>query len=113
MITEFVWLAILMALATYPSRALLLLLPGARKVPLPVQVYLRLVAPAVLASVAAVTVAVTVDAAHDPSFHFGPEWLAIALCAAVVAVRRSLLLGLIVASVFIASARALGLAALP
>ncbi len=114
MSTDLVPLAILMALVTYPSRVLLLLLPGARRLPSTLHLYLRLVAPAVLASLAAVSIMVVLDVARGPSFHVGPEWLAVGLCVAIVAFRRgSLFIGLVLAAALIASIRALGLAATP
>jgi hypothetical protein len=45
--------------------------------------------------------------------HVGPEWIAVGLCIAVVALRRSLLVGLILAAGSIAILRALGVAPLP
>ncbi len=110
--TDLIPLALLMAAATYPARALLFLAPG-RQLPAPLRLYLRLVAPAVLAAVAAVSVAITTSAVARPSLHVGPEWIAVALCATVVAMRRSLLLGLFVAAAFVVIARAVGLAPLP
>jgi hypothetical protein len=56
---------------------------------------------------------VVLDTARHPSFHIGPEWLAVGLCVLVVAMRRSLLIGLVLAAVLIAVLRALGVAALP
>ena len=41
-----------------------------------------------------------------PSFHVGIEWLAVGLCVAVVGVRRSLLVGLVLAAAIVAGARA-------
>jgi len=107
MSTALIPLAILMGLATYPSRALPLLVPGMNRLPERVRLYLRLVGPSVLAALAAVNVMVTLDANRHASFHVGFEWLAVALCIAVVAWRRNLFLGLIVAVVLTAAARAL------
>ena len=53
---------------------------------------------------------VVVDEARRPSFHIGPEWLAVGLCIAVVAARRSLLVGLVLAAALIAILRATGIA---
>jgi hypothetical protein len=65
-----------------------------------------------LATLAAVSVAVIVDASRTQrTFHIGIEWLAVALCVAVAAMRRSLLLGLVGAIALVAVSRALGLAA--
>jgi branched-subunit amino acid transport protein len=108
--TELVPLAFLMALATYPFRAIPLLTPGFERLPERVRLYLRLVGPAILAALAAVNTMVLVDAARRPSFHIGPEWLAVGLCIVIVATRRSLLVGLVLAAALIAVIRALGLA---
>lgn len=110
MSTELVPLALLMGLVTYPFRAIPLLASGFERLPEGVRLYLRLVGPAILAALAAVNTMVVVDAARRPSFHVGPEWLAVALCVAVVAARRSLLIGLVLAAALIAVIRALGLA---
>jgi branched-subunit amino acid transport protein len=106
-------LAILMGLVTYPWRAVPLLAPGIHRLPARLQDYLRLVGPAVLAALAAVNTMVVLDGARHPSFHIGPEWIAVGLCALVVASKRGLLIGLVLAAVLIAVLRALGMAALP
>ena len=106
-------LAILMGLVTYPWRAVPLLAPGINRLPARLQEYLRLVGPAVLAALAAVDTMVVLDAARHPSFHVGPEWIAVGLCALVVALKRGLLIGLVLAAVLIAVLRATGFAALP
>ena len=113
MSVELVGLALLMGLVTYPSRALPLLAPGIERLPPIVLEYLRLVGPAVLTALAAVNTMVIVDAAGDPAFHVGIEWLAVAICAGLTAWRRNLLIGLVGAVVLVAVARALGLAAIP
>lgn len=110
MSTDLVWLALFMGLATYPFRALPLLAPGMHRLPAPIQEYLRLVGPAILATLAAVSVMVVIDEARNPSFHLGIEWLAVAACVILVATRRGLLLGLIAAAGIAALARASGLA---
>lgn len=110
MTTDLVWLAVLMGAATYPSRALPLLAPGMHRLPRRVQEYLRLVGPAVLASLAAVTVMVAVDAERRPSFSVGIAWLAVGACVVLVAARRGLLVGLVAAAVIAALARGAGLA---
>jgi branched-subunit amino acid transport protein len=104
-------LALLMGLVTYPSRALPLLVPGMNRLPERIQLYLRLVGPSVLAALAAVNVMISLDPSRHASFHVGFEWVAVALCICVVAWRKNLFLGLIVAVVVIAAGRALGLAA--
>ncbi len=110
MSTVLVPLAVLMGLATYPWRAVPLLVPGMHRLPARVQLYLRLVGPSVLASLAAVGVMVVLDAARHPSLHVGWEWLSVGLCILVVAVRRNLLLGLVGAAGLIAILRATGVA---
>jgi branched-subunit amino acid transport protein len=109
----FVGLAVLMAAVTYPSRALPLLAPGIERLPAFVLAYLRLVGPAVLAALAAVNVLVVSDAAGRPGLHLGLEPLAVLLGVAVVAWRRNLILGILVAIVVTALARAVGLSPLP
>ena len=113
MTTSLVILAVLMFAVTYPSRALGLLTPGLDRLPRWAFDYLQLVGPAVLAALAAVNVMVLTDADGVPSFHVGIEWVAVLACLAVVAWRRNLLLGLIVAVAIVAVARAVGIAALP
>jgi len=108
--TVLVPLAILMGLATYPWRAVPLLAPGMHRLPARVQLYLRLVGPAVLAALAAVSTMVVLDADRHASFHVGPEWLAVGLCVVLVALRRSLLVGLVLAAGLIAVLRAIGAA---
>ena len=106
-------LALLMGLVTYPFRAIPMLLPGFDRLPDGVRLYLRLVGPAVLAALAAVNTMVGKDAAGAPTFHVGIEWLAVGICVAVVAMRRSLLIGLLLAAGLMAVARATGFAPLP
>jgi len=106
-------LAVLMGLATYPFRAIPLLAPGMHRLPARVRLYLRLVGPSVLAALAAVGTMVVLDANRHASFHVGAEWVAVGLCIAVVALRRGLLLGLVLAAALMAVLRAIGWAALP
>ncbi len=113
MSTELVLLALFMGLATYPARAIPLLVPGVERLPPRAIAYLRLVAPAVLAALAAVNVMVVLDADRTPSFHVGVEWLAVAVCGGLVAARRSLFAGLIVAAALVAILRAAEIAPLP
>jgi branched-subunit amino acid transport protein len=103
-------LAVLMGLVTYPSRALPMLVPGMNRLPATVQLYLRLVGPSVLAALAAANVMVALDADRHASFHVGLEWLAVGLCLAIVAWRKNLFIGLLVAAGLMAAARALGVA---
>lgn len=110
MSTNFVWLAVLMAAVTYPARAIPLLVPQMRRLPPVFLAYLRLVGPSVLSSLAAVSVAVRTGVSGRPELHIGPEWIAVAACVALVAWRRNLLVGLIVAAGLMAALRAFGLA---
>ena len=103
-------LAFLMGLATYPFRAIPMLVPGFDRLPEALRLYLRLVGPAVLAALAAVDTVVVKSAEGRPSFHVGIEWVAVALCIAIVALRKSLLIGLVVAAALVAIARATGIA---
>jgi branched-subunit amino acid transport protein len=110
MTTGLLWLAVLMGAATYPSRAIPLLVPGMHRLPVRVQEYLRLVGPAVLATLAAMSVMVALDSERHPSFHVGIEWLAVGACIVLVAARRGLLVGLVAAAAIAALARAGGFA---
>lgn len=105
MILDRVLLAALMGLVTYPARALPLVAPGLERLPARAYDYLRLVGPAVLASLAAVNVAVVLDAARRPSFHVGVEWAAVAVAVALVAWRRNLFAGLFAAAALTALVR--------
>jgi branched-subunit amino acid transport protein len=113
MSTALVPLALLMALVTYPARAIPLLVPGLDRLPATARLYTRLVAPAILASLAAVSIGVRTDPGGQPSFHLGGEWLAVGLCVALVAWRRNLFLGLVMAAALMAALRATGVAPLP
>jgi branched-subunit amino acid transport protein len=104
---EFVVLALFMGAVTYPSRALPLLAPGIERLPAPVLAYLRLVAPAVLAAIGAVNVLV-VGPGGRIGFHVGIEAAAVVACLVLTLWRGNLLLGLVVAVVTVAAARALG-----
>jgi branched-subunit amino acid transport protein len=109
MSTNLVLLAVLMFLVTYPSRALGLLAPAMDRLPQRALDYLQLVGPAILAALAAVNVMViTTDG--GPQFHIGLEWLAVGACLAVVAWRRNLFLGLVVAVAIAIAGRAMGIA---
>jgi branched-subunit amino acid transport protein len=105
---ELVGLALLMAAVTYPSRAIPLLLPGFDRMPRVVDEYLRLIGPGVLAALAAVNVLVVVDSDGTTRLEAGIELVAVLLCIAVVAWRRSLLPGLLLAVALVAVARWLG-----
>lgn len=106
-------LALLMGLATYPSRALPMLAPGIERLPPAALEYLRLVGPAVLTALAAVNVMVMTADGGTHVFHVGIEWAAVAVCAGLTAWRRNLLIGLVGAVVLVAVARAAGLAEIP
>ena len=112
MSADLVPLALLMGLATYPSRAIPMLLSRTERMPPLALSYLRLVGPAVLAALAAANTVVSVDTLADgtrvASFHVGPEWPAVALCLALVAWRRNLLLGIVAAVGLVAVVRAVG-----
>lgn len=102
-------LAVIMFVATYPSRAVPLLAPGFDRLPKQAFDYLRLVGPAILAALAAVNV-VVVNVDGRPTFHIGIEWLAVVACLALTWWRRNLLVGLVAAVAMTAFARAWGLA---
>jgi branched-subunit amino acid transport protein len=107
---ELVALAVLMAAVTYPSRALPLLAPGVERLPPSAAEYLRLIGPATLAALAITSVLVVVDEEGTRTLRPGIETLAVAVCVAVVAWRRNLLLGLGAAVVLVALTRAWGVA---
>ena len=113
MSTALIPLAILMGLVTYPFRAVPLLAPGFERLPGRARLYLRLVGPSVLAALAAVNTMVVKSDTGVVAFRVGWEWLAVGLCIAIVALRRNLLLGLVVAAGSIALLRAVGIAPLP
>ena len=111
---DLVPLAVLMGLATYPSRALPLLLSRTGRLRPAILDYLRLVGPAVLAALAAANTVVQVETLADGSrvsaFHVGIEWLAVLACVAIVTWRRNLLFGIVAAVALVAGVRAVGLA---
>jgi branched-subunit amino acid transport protein len=103
-------LAALMFAVTYPARAIPLLAPRFENLPPRALEYLRLVGPAVLGAIAAVEVLVGTGPDGRPVLVVGPEAGAVLVCALVVAWRRNLALGLLVAVPLIAVLRAVGLA---
>jgi branched-subunit amino acid transport protein len=107
--TELVLLAVLMFAVTYPSRAVPILAPGIERLPPRALLYLRLVGPAVLASLAAANTLVVTAVDGSPQFHVGVEAVGVAACLAVVAWRRNLLAGLVVGVALVAVARLAGL----
>ena len=112
MSTELVPLALLMFAATYPSRGLPLLTPWIERLPPGALAYLRLVGPAVLASLGVVNTVLLVDGDRRV-IHLGVETLGVLAGVALVAWRRNLLLGLVAAVAIVALARAAGVATLP
>jgi branched-subunit amino acid transport protein len=106
---DLVVLALLMAAVTYPARALPLLLPGVDRLPAIVLDYLRLVGPATLAALAAVNAVLVTDANGRPVLSLGLPALAVVLCLGIVMWRKSLVLGIAVAVVTVALARAFGI----
>jgi len=107
---DLVGLAVLMFAVTYPARAIPLLVARFERLPPRALEYLRLVGPAVLGAIAAVQVLVGVGADGRPILELGWEAAAVVACAAIVAWRRNLALGLLVAVVLIAGLRAAGIA---
>lgn len=106
---QLVLLAVLMAAVTYPSRALPLLAPGIERLPPRALLYLRLVGPAVLASIAATETLVRVDDAGMARIVISVDILGVVACAAIVAWRRNLLLGLLVGVALVAVLRLVAL----
>ena len=109
MSTQLVVLALLMGAVTYPSRALPLLAPGIERLPPRALLYLRLVGPAVLASLAAANTLVLTAPDGGHGFHVGIEAAGVMLCLGLVAWRRNLFLGLIAGVTLVALARVAGL----
>jgi branched-subunit amino acid transport protein len=107
---DLVALALLMGAVTYPWRVVPLLLPGIERLPSPVLGYLRLIGPAALSALAAVSVLVVEDDRGVAQLRLGVEALAVVMCIAVVAWRRNLFLGVALAVVLVAGARYLHLA---
>ena len=108
MSTQLVLLALLMLVVTYPSRALGLLAPAMDRLPRQALDYLQLVGPAVLTALAAVNVMIVVTDA-GPRVSVGLPWLAVGACLAIVAWRRNLFLGLVVAVAIAIAGRAVGI----
>jgi branched-subunit amino acid transport protein len=107
--TQLVLLAVLMFAATYPSRAVPILAPGIERLPPRALLYLRLVGPAVLASLAAANTVVAEAADGSQQFHVGVELVGVLACIVLVAWRRNLLFGLVVGVAVVALARFAGL----
>jgi branched-subunit amino acid transport protein len=107
---QLVGLAVLMFAVTYPARAIPLLLPRFENLPPRALEYLRLVGPAALGAIAAVEVLIREGPDGSPMIAIGWEAVAVGTCAAIVAWRRNLALGLLVAVILIAGLRAAGIA---
>jgi branched-subunit amino acid transport protein len=105
---ELVLLALLMGAVTYPSRALPMLTPGIERLPDRALLYLRLVGPAVLASIAATETLVKTGPTGGYSIVIGVEVLGVLACLGIVAWRRNLFLGLVVGVALVAAARFAG-----
>jgi branched-subunit amino acid transport protein len=109
MSTELIGLALLMLAVTYPSRAVPLLVPGIERLPARALLYLRLVGPAVLASLAAATSLVVEAPDGALVLRFGVEGVGVLVCVGLTAWRRNLFLGLVAGVGLVAAARALGI----
>lgn len=109
MSTEFVGLALLMLAATYPSRAVGLLVPGIHRLPKPALDYLQLVGPAVLSAIGAVAVLVRVPEDGPPTFGVGVDSVAVLAALLITTWRRNLLFGIVAAVAIAVVARGLGL----
>lgn len=105
MSTELVLLAVLMGAVTYPSRALPILAPGIERLRPAALLYLRLVGPAVLASLAAANTLVATADDGSRGLHLGIEAAGVLLCLVVVAWRRNLFLGLVAGVALVALVR--------
>ena len=110
MSTQLVLLALLMGAVTYPSRALPLLVPGIERLPPRALLYLRLVGPAVLASLAATNALVVTGVDGGRMLHLGIEAVGVVVCLGLVAWRRNLFVGLIAGVALVALARLAGIA---
>ena len=108
MSTDLVLLAVLMGAVTYPSRAIPLLAPGIERLPPRALLYLRLVGPAVLASLAAANTLVATAGDGTRGLHLGIEATGVVACLALTAWRRNLFLGLVAGVGLVALARFLG-----
>ena len=109
MSTELVLLALLMFGVTYPSRALPLLAPGIERLPPRALLYLRLVGPAVLASIAATETLVEADETGALSIVLTADVLGVLACVVIVAWRRNLFLGLVAGVALVGVLRSAGL----
>jgi branched-subunit amino acid transport protein len=104
-----VWLALGMALVTYPSRALPWMSRVVERMPESVIRYLRLVAPSVLGALAAINAVTTQHTGRHNTFTLGLLSLGVAIAVIVVAWRRNVLLGLLCGVAVVALLRGVGL----
>ena len=109
MTTGYLLLAVLMAAVTYPARALPLLTSRLDRLPAGATAYLQLVGPAALGALAATTALVATTPGGGRSLHVDVTAVSVVACVAVVAWRRSLFTGLLVAVAVAAAARNLPL----
>jgi branched-subunit amino acid transport protein len=107
--TELVLLALLMLAVTYPSRAVPLLAPGIERLPPRALLYLRLVGPAILASLAAANTLVGQGSGGTQQLYVGVEGIGVLVCLGLTAWRRNLFLGLVAGIGLVAVARAAGI----
>jgi branched-subunit amino acid transport protein len=105
MTDDLVFLALLMGALTYPWRAIPLLAPGFDRLPALTVEYLRLVGPAVLAALAAVSILVVTEASGAYRLQLGIELAAVIVGVAVVRWRRNLFLGILAAVLIVAIVR--------
>lgn len=103
-------LALLMWAVTYPSRAVPLFAPRLERLPRWLLAYLRLIAPAVLAALAASNSLVVVHAGSHRTLDVGLLAVGTAVCVAVTAWRHNLFVGMMAAIVLVSVARASGIA---
>jgi len=108
--TELVLLAVLMGAVTYVSRAVPILAPGIERLRPRALLYLRLVGPAVLASLAAANTLVWTAADGSRAIHLSIDIVGVLVCLGLTAWRRNLLLGLVSGVAIVAVARAIGVA---
>jgi branched-subunit amino acid transport protein len=100
---DLVPLAVVMWAVTYPSRAIGLLAPSLDRLPRRALEYLQLVGPAVLGTLAAVN---TVALVREETLRPFVPLVAVIACLALVAWRRNLFLGLVVAVAIAIAGRA-------
>jgi branched-subunit amino acid transport protein len=105
--TELVVLALGMFAVTYPSRAIPFFMPGLERLPPRALQYLRLVGPAVLASLGVTNTLVVTAADGSRTFRVGIETIAVLLAVALVVWRKNLFLGLAAAVILVVVVRAI------